>query len=77
MEMATWLKTTESSFTREMCSMASRKRNKSSSLYWMARRLSALLAGLCEEKRGCGVLPYQKRDDAYRLFPGFGFMTKS
>ena len=41
-ETATWLKTTESPFTREMCSMASRKRDESSSLGWMARRVSAL-----------------------------------
>jgi hypothetical protein len=45
-ETATWLKTTESPFTREMCSMASRKRNESSSLCWMARGVSAF-ADLC------------------------------
>ena len=38
MEMGTWLKTTESSFTREMCSMAEPDRFKSSSLCWTARR---------------------------------------
>ena len=45
-ETATWLKTTGSPFTREMCSMAGRKRNESSSLCRMARRVSAF-ADLC------------------------------
>ena len=46
METARWQKTTESPFTREMCSMASRKRNEGWSLRWMARRVSAY-ADLC------------------------------
>jgi hypothetical protein len=49
-EMGTWLRTTESSFTREMCSMASGKRNKSSALCWMARRLGALLTCVGERE---------------------------
>lgn len=71
--MGTWLKTTESPFTREMCSMATTKRIESSSLCWTAGKgLSALLTYV-GERETWGELgsDCQKRDDAYRLFPGF------
>ena len=43
--MGTWLKTTESPFTREMCSMDNTKMIEGSTLRWTARKgLSALLA---------------------------------
>lgn len=70
-EMGTWLKTTESPLTREMCSMkdemrASRYSGRRGGAMW-------LLSCVVRERRGESWGPYRKRDDAYRLFPGFGF----